>query len=491
MLTDILEEIPKISTQNICYDSRLAKKGDIFVAIPCDLVENNISQAVRQGVSTVILEHDLFDRLQSQLPSVQLFPVKSARLTLAGIAASLYPQQPTEMMAVTGTNGKTSVVNFVRQIWEYCGHPAVSLGTLGIQTSVVLPDNLTGGSLTTPDPLSLHQILHNITTSGVDHCVFEASSHGLDQFRLHGVKLRAAGFTNLSQDHLDYHGSMEEYFAAKSKLFIEVLPADGVAVVNAESPYFESLKRMVSGRGQKLLSYKSNGEADLSAHNIRLTETEIVFDLQIQGERWPAVSLTMVGSFQVENVLCAIGLALAGGESVDRIVESLPYLKSAVGRMEFAGRTAGGGCIFIDYAHTPDALDRSLQALRQHVPEQGKLSVVFGCGGNRDAGKRSQMGKIAADLADVVVVTDDNPRHEDPAFIRAQVLVGCPKAREIAGRKQAIEAGIETLGPKDVLLIAGKGHERGQLIRGELHPFDDGQVVREFLGMMAVGETEV
>lgn len=484
-LTDTVDpcNLVNASPETVCVDSRLIKEGDLFVAIPCDSIENNIGQAVRLGASTIILEHDLVDRVREQFPSIQLVPVKSSRLALAKLASFLYGKQPSEMMAVTGTNGKSSVVNFVRQIWEYCGHPSVSLGTLGIQTSVVLPNDLTRSPLTTPDPLSLHRILNGISASGVDHCIFEASSHGLDQYRLHGVRLRAAGFTNLTQDHLDYHGTMEEYFAAKSKLFTEVLAEDGVAVVNADSPYFESLKKMVIGRGQKLLSYKVNGDADLCAHNIRLTETTILFDLQIQGERWSDVSLTMVGSFQVENILCAIGLALASGESVDRIVESLSYLKSAVGRMEFVGQTAAGGSIFIDYAHTPDALARALQALRLHVPDQGRLSVVFGCGGNRDAGKRSQMGKLAADLADTVVVTDDNPRNEDPAFIRAQILVGCPKAQEISGRKQAIEEGIKALGAKDVLLIAGKGHEQGQLINGKIQPFDDGQVVRSYLGI--------
>lgn len=476
LLTDYLK-----NNSSPCCDSRLVKEGDLFIAIPCDLVESNMRQAIERGASAVVLEHDLFDRLKSQYESVRFIPVVSARQTLATLAASLFPQQPENMMAVTGTNGKSSVVNFVRQIWEYCNRLSVSLGTLGIQASVVLPDGLSGGGLTTPDSLTLHQILDKITSSGINHCVFEASSHGLDQFRLHAVKLRAAGFTNLTQDHLDYHGTMESYFAAKSKLFTEVLSTDGVAVINADSPYFESLKRLISGRGQRLISYCVEGKADLSAHNIRLAGTKIIFDLQVQGRRWSDIPLTMVGAFQVENILCAIGLALAGGESIDKIVECLSHLRSAVGRMELVGQTAEGGCIFVDYAHTPDALVRSLEALREHLPEEGKLGIVFGCGGNRDAGKRTLMGKIAADLADAIFVTDDNPRDEDPAFIRAQVLVGCPEAQEISGRRQAVEVGISALNAGDILLIAGKGHERGQLIKGHLHPFDDGQVVRAYL----------
>ncbi len=458
----------------LSHDSREVKAGDVFVVIPCDQAEAHARAALQAGAVTIIAEPDFVDAVQGKLEA-PLLSVASARRALSQAAALLYAGQPEVIVAVTGTNGKSSVVTFVRQILQKLGFSAASLGTLGVDLSyqAQLTRDLPTTKLTTPDALSFHQILDALATSHVTHCAFEASSHGLDQYRLHGVRLTAAGFTNLSQDHLDYHNTMDAYFEAKAKLFMDVLPADKTAVINIASSYFSSLKAMILGRGQTILTYGVDQPADLMAYNICLTADRIKCDLTIQGETWRDIWLNIVGAFQVENVLCAMGLVLACGTPASAIVEALPYLCSAPGRMELVGKTPQGSAIFIDYAHTPDALSRALQALRKHVTRDGRLKVVFGCGGNRDAGKRAYMGEVAHTLADDIYVTDDNPRDEDPAFIRAQILVACPKAHEIGDRRQAIQTAIQQMRSHDVLLIAGKGHERGQIIADRVIPFDD------------------
>jgi UDP-N-acetylmuramoyl-L-alanyl-D-glutamate--2,6-diaminopimelate ligase len=458
----------------LSQDTRYVKPGDVFVVIPCDQAEAHARAAVKAGAVALVAESDLVDFLQHKL-DVPILKVSSARRALSQAAAMLYPGQPEVMVAVTGTNGKSSVVTFVRQIWQQLGLCAASLGTLGVDLTdqAKLQHELVTTKLTTPDALSFHQILNTLADSHITHCAFEASSHGLDQYRLHGAKLAAAGFTNLTQDHLDYHETMDAYFEAKAKLFMDILPADKTAVINMASPYFSSLKAMILGRGQKVLTYGIDQPADLIAQKLYLDVNQIQCDLSIQGESWPGVSLNMVGAFQVENILCAIGLVLSCGVPAKDIVNALPFLRSAPGRMELVGKTPEGGTIYIDYAHTPDALNRALEALRKHVIKGARLKVVFGCGGNRDAAKRAQMGEVAEDLADDVYVTDDNPRDEDPAFIRAQVLVACPKALEIGDRREAMRIAIGQMKPNDVLLIAGKGHERGQIIGDRVMPFDD------------------
>lgn len=464
-----------LSFLGLAHDSRHVKAGDVFVVIPCDQAEAHTRAAIQAGAVALVAESDFVEVMRSKL-RVPMISVACARLALSKAAALLYPGQPETIVAVTGTNGKSSVVTFVRQIWQHLGLSAASLGTLGVEISphVHLKSGLAKTKLTTPDALAFHQILNTLAASGITHCAFEASSHGLAQYRPHGVKLKAAGFTNLSQDHLDYHETMDTYFEAKVKLFTDVLPVDKTAVINVASPYFSSLKAVVSGHGQTLLTYSVNQPADLMAQNVRPLFDKITFDLTIQGQTWRDVSLNMVGAFQVENVLCAIGLILAGGEvSASDIVGTLPYLRSAPGRMELVGKTPQGSAVFIDYSHKPEALGCALRALRRHVSKDGRLRVVFGCGGNRDAQKRAQMGEIAQTLADEVYITDDNPRDEDPAFIRAQILVSCPKAHEIGDRRQAIKTAIGQLGPGDILLIAGKGHEQGQIIGDRIIPFDD------------------
>jgi UDP-N-acetylmuramoyl-L-alanyl-D-glutamate--2,6-diaminopimelate ligase len=406
---------------------------------------------------------------------IPILTVASSRRALSQAASLLYPDQPEVIVAVTGTNGKSSVVTSVRQIWQKLGLAAASIGTLGVDLSykAKVKVDLPATKLTTPDALTFHQTLNTLAQSQVTHCAFEASSHGIDQYRLHEVRLAAAGFTNLSQDHLDYHETMDAYFEAKAKLFMEILPSDKTAVLNVASSYFSALKAMILGRGQAVISYGVDLEADLMATNIRLSTDQIRFDLTFQGQTWSDIPLNMVGAFQVENVLCAMGLVLAGGVSASSIVATLPSLCSAPGRMELVVKTSEGSTIFIDYAHTPDALSRALMALRKHVIGNGRLRVVFGCGGNRDAKKRVQMGEIALTLADDIYVTDDNPRDEDPAFIRAQILVACPGAHEIGDRHQAIRTAIRQMRPDDVLLIAGKGHEHGQIVGDKVIPFDD------------------
>lgn len=474
--------VANLPFSGLSHDSRHTKAGDVFVVIPCLQAEENAQAALEAGAAALIAEPDFAEAVQGKW-NVPILKVACVRKALSQAAALLYPNQPEVMVAVTGTNGKSSVATFLRQIWQKLGLASASLGTLGVDLSyqVKMKDDLAMPPLTTPDALSFHQILDTLAASQVTHCVFEASSHGLDQYRIHGAKLEAAGFTNLTQDHLDYHGTLEAYFEAKACLFKDLLPSGKTAVINAASSYFPNLKDLILKRGQTLLSYGVDHPADLMAQNIHLAAGKIKCDVAIQGETWRDISLNMVGPFQVENVLCAVGLALACGAPASAVVKALPYLCSAPGRMELVGKTPAGGAIFIDYAHTPDALMRALQALRPHVMENGRLKVVFGCGGNRDANKRPKMGEIAQNLADGVYITDDNPRDEDPASIRDQILAACPKAQEIGDRHQAIQTAISHMGPHDVLLVAGKGHERGQIIAGQVIPFDDRTEVQAIL----------
>jgi UDP-N-acetylmuramoyl-L-alanyl-D-glutamate--2,6-diaminopimelate ligase len=466
----------------ISQDSRFIKSGDVFIVIPGDQAESYTRTAIKAGAVALIAESDFIKSFGPKI-DVPIICVASARMALSQSAVFLYPGQPKIMVAVTGTNGKTSVVTFVRQIWEKLGYAAASFGTLGVQVaaSVQIKGDLPATKLNTPDALLLHQRLQTLAESNVTHCVFEASSHGLDQYRMHGVKLEVAGFTNFSQDHLDYHATMDDYFEAKARLFLEVLPPGKTAVINVASSYYHALKVLILGRGQSIISYGVDHHADLTAKNVSLKANRIHFDLVTEDQTWTDLSLNMVGSFQLENVLCAIGLVHAAGAPLSLIVQTLTHLQSAPGRMEFVGKTKAGSSVFIDYAHTPDALQRALEALRKHVHQDGRLRVVFGCGGNRDAAKRSQMGEIAQQLADDLYITDDNPRDEDPAFIRQQILVSCPQAHNIGDRRNAIRTAIQQMCPNDVLLIAGKGHERGQIIGDRIVPFDDREEAQTIL----------
>jgi UDP-N-acetylmuramoyl-L-alanyl-D-glutamate--2,6-diaminopimelate ligase len=381
------------------------------------------------------------------------------------MAAEFYGAQPSVVAAVTGTNGKTSVASFVRQIWAFEGKPAASLGTIGIDA----PSGHVSLGHTTPDPVRLHAELARLKHEGVEHLAMEASSHGLDQYRLDGVKVSVAGFTNITRDHLDYHATFENYLAAKLRLFKDLVVPGGAAVVNVDAEQAQDFVAAAQARGLRVLRIGTKGE-DLRL----LTQTPSARgqDITVAYEGCPhRIALSLAGLFQASNALVAAGLVLALGDPAEKVFAALETLKGAPGRLELVARTRGQAAIFVDYAHTPDAIETVLKALRPHV--KGRLHILFGCGGDRDRGKRPLMAQAAARLADAVILTDDNPRSEDPAAIRREALKGAPAAREIPGRAEAIREAIAALGANDALVIAGKGHEDYQIIGSEVHHFSD------------------
>lgn len=455
-------------------DSRLVEPGFLFAALAGARADGRafIPEAMRRGAAAVLAPPGT--RIETREPPVPLLVDDNPRRRFALMAARFFASQPPTVAAVTGTNGKTSVVSFLRQVWTRLGRQAAGLGTLGISA----PGLEVAGSLTTPDPVELHRILADLAGRGVECLAMEASSHGLAQHRLDGVRVTAGAFTNLSRDHLDYHGSMESYLEAKTRLFSDIMGAGGVAVVNADAPYGEAVRAVCAARGHRIITYGARGE------DIRLEDAAPLPEgqrlrLTVMG-RAHTVTLPLVGAFQAENALCALGLALACGEDAERAVAALESLDGVPGRVQRIAGHPGGAAVFVDYAHTPDALANVLEALRPHA--RGRLFVVFGCGGDRDPGKRPQMGRTACALADVVIVTDDNPRGEDAARIRRQILAACEGARDIADRRQAIAAAVAELRPGDLLVVAGKGHEQGQIVGDEVRPFDDAEVLRAAIG---------
>jgi UDP-N-acetylmuramoyl-L-alanyl-D-glutamate--2,6-diaminopimelate ligase len=393
---------------------------------------------------------------------------------LALLAARFYGRQPSTVVAVTGTNGKTSVVHFVREIWTAIGLPAASLGTLGLVTAT----GTRPGTLTTPDPVALHRDLAALVANGVEHVAVEASSHGLDQCRLDGLAVSAAGFTNLTRDHLDYHGDMAHYRAAKERLFTSLLVPSGSAVLNTDSGEFSYLATICRETGHPVLAYGADPVADFRLVSSEPKGKSQALLLDIFGHRRRLV-LPLPGAFQAMNALAALGLVTAAGGAVAPAIEALAHLTGVPGRLQFVAERKDGGGIVVDYAHTPDALATVLATLRPHT--SGRLIALFGCGGDRDAGKRPLMGRAAARLADRVYVTDDNPRNEAPAEIRRAILAAAPNAIEIGDRRAAIATAIADTGPGDLLVIAGKGHETGQIIGSETHPFDDATVARQIV----------
>ena len=455
-------------------DSRLVEPGFLFAALAGARADGRafIPEAMARGAAAVLAPPGT--RIETREPPVPLLVDDNPRRRFALMAARFFASQPPTVAAVTGTNGKTSVVSFLRQVWTRLGRQAAGLGTLGIAA----PGLEVAGSLTTPDPVELHRILADLAGRGVECLAMEASSHGLAQHRLDGVRVAAGAFTNLSRDHLDYHGSMESYLEAKTRLFSDIMGAGGVAVVNADAPYGEAVRAVCAARGHRIITYGARGE------DIRLEDAAPLPEgqrlrLTVMG-RAHTVTLPLVGAFQAENALCALGLALACGEDAKRAVAALEGLDGVPGRVQRIAGHPGGAAVFVDYAHTPDALASVLGALRPHA--RGRLFVVFGCGGDRDPGKRPQMGRTACALADVVIVTDDNPRGEDAARIRRQILAACEGARDIADRRQAIAAAVAELRPGDLLVVAGKGHEQGQIVGDEVRPFDDAEVLRAAIG---------
>jgi UDP-N-acetylmuramoyl-L-alanyl-D-glutamate--2,6-diaminopimelate ligase len=454
----------------IAADSRKVKPGFLFFAIAGAKADgaNYAKQAVAAGAVAVAAEQAL-----QELPATVAFvPVKSARRALAMAAAQFFPRQPGTIAAVTGTSGKTSVAAFTRQIWTELGLQAASVGTIG----VVSPQGEKYGSLTTPDPVELHRTLDQLAGEGVTHLALEASSHGLDQHRLDGVRIAAAGFTNLSRDHLDYHPTIEAYLAAKLRLFEDLVAPKGTAVIDVDDCYAGQVVEAAKKRGLKIMTVGVGGD------DIKLVDGAIdgfaqAVTIAHEGKTYK-VKLPLVGAFQVQNAAVAAGLAIATGADPARVFASLEKLIGAKGRLELAG-SHNGAPIFIDYAHKPDALKKALEALRPYA--SGKLTVVFGAGGDRDVGKRPIMGRIAQENADRVIITDDNPRNEHPAAIRAAILAAAPGATEIGDRSAAIRAGIDALQKGDVLLIAGKGHETGQIVGDKVLPFSDHDAVAAVL----------
>ncbi len=460
------ESFGAIEIGTITADSRQVKSGDLFVAVPGAKADGLgfVPQAVAAGAVAVMAE-----RRPDNLPEqIAFIGVPNVRRALALAAARLYPRQPDVITAVTGTSGKTSVAAFNRQIWEALGYEAASLGTIG----VVSPKGEVYGSLTTPDPVGLHRTLDQLAGEGVTHLALEASSHGLDQYRLDGVRVAAGAFTNLSRDHLDYHPSVEAYLAAKLRLFEVLIAPDGAAIIDADHDHADIVLAAARKRGLRTLTVGRKGQ------DIRLVDAAIEgyaqsVTIESHGKRHN-LHLPLVGAFQVENALVAAALAIATGSDPGQVFAALEDLEGAKGRLEFVGR-ARGAPIFIDYAHKPDALAKALDALRPYVKR--RLVVAFGAGGDRDPGKRPLMGAIAAEKADRVVITDDNPRSENPAAIRQAILAAAPGAVEIGDRGEAIRQTIAALQEGDVLLIAGKGHESGQIIGDRVLPFSDHEAV--------------
>ena len=453
-LSEILDGLAEISTaagsidvRGITADSRAVQRGDLFVGISGNKTDGMkyAFDAVKAGAVAIVSE-----QAGQGAAGVPYITVRNARRALSLAAARLHPRQPGTIAAITGTSGKTSVAAFTRQIWAASGHPAASIGTIGI----VSPKGETYGSLTTPDPVDLHRALDRLAAEGVTHLALEASSHGLDQYRLDGVRIAAGGFTNLSRDHLDYHPDLESYLRAKLRLFEELIVAGGAAVISADHAEAARVKAAAASRGLRVFTVGRDGD-DLRVVKCGIDGYAQSLTLQVDGRRH-TLHLPLVGEFQIENALVAAGLAIVTGTPVEQALAAMEDLEGAKGRLEFVGRR-GKAPVFIDYAHKPDALAKTLEALRPYV--RNRLVVVFGAGGNRDAGKRPMMGAIAAEKADKVVVTDDNPRSEDPAKIRAAILAASPGAIEIADRGTAIRDTIMALEDGDVLVVAGKGHE--------------------------------
>ena len=461
-----------LDVRGISADSRTVKPGDLFVAVTGSKDDGLrfVPPAVAGGAVAVMAE-----RVPPQpLPDgVAFIKVGDVRRSLALAAARFFRAQPETVAAVTGTSGKTSVAAFVRQLWAATGERAASIGTIGL----VSPRREVYGSLTTPDPVALHRSLAELADEGVTHLALEASSHGLDQRRLDGVRISAGGFTNISRDHLDYHPSVEHYLAAKLRLFADLVQPRGAAVIDVDHEHADAVVAAAKQRRLRLLTVGRRGEG------IRILETSIDGFAQrlklVHAGTTYTVKLPLVGDFQVENALVAAGLAIATDSEPRAVFAALAKLKGAKGRLDFAGEQEGAP-IFIDYAHKPDALAKAIEALRPYV--SGRLVVVFGCGGDRDPGKRPMMGAIAAEKADHVIVTDDNPRSEEPARIRAAILAAAPGAIEIGDRREAIRAAIAQLRRGDVLLIAGKGHETGQIVGKQTLPFSDHEAVAAALG---------
>jgi UDP-N-acetylmuramoyl-L-alanyl-D-glutamate--2,6-diaminopimelate ligase len=449
-------------------DSREVRPGFLFAALPGTKVDGTrfVSQAIAQGASAILVQTGA--DISVKVPVVA---DRNPRRRLALMAARFYAKQPRVVAAVTGTNGKTSIVTFLRHIWSSLGLQAASLGTVGIVSAKGERDL----GATTPDPVTLQAALAELADEGVTHLAMEASSHGLAQHRLDGVKVAAAAFTNITRDHLDYHKDFEDYAYSKLRLFGEVMTPGGVAVLNADAAHFAEFEAVSWARGHRVISVGRKGRG-ICLVAARPTARGQTLDLIHEGRNY-TVNLPLIGGFQASNALVAAGLAIGCGAPAEKVFAALETVKGAKGRLEEVAHLPNGASVYVDYAHTPDALVNLLEAMRPHTERQ--LVVVFGCGGDRDAGKRPQMGEAAAKLADVVYVTDDNPRSEDAGAIRAAIMAAAPGAIEIGDRAHAIETAMRSLSAGDVLVIAGKGHETGQIVGGTVIPFSDHEAARD------------
>ncbi|MDX5594031.1 UDP-N-acetylmuramoylalanyl-D-glutamyl-2,6-diaminopimelate--D-alanyl-D-alanine ligase [Pseudovibrio sp. SPO723] len=483
---ELPENAGALDVQGLTADSRGIGPGFLFAALSGAKTDglSFAAQAAEKGAIAILVDADRVEEARKLVPAeVAVLGAPDARHELALMAAAFSGAQPDTMVAVTGTSGKTSVSEFVRQIFTFAGNKSASLGTLGVVTS----DGQSYGGLTTPDPVKLHEGLAQLAKDGVTHAAMEASSHGLDQHRLDGVWLVSAGFTNLGRDHMDYHPTVEDYLQAKLRLFREVLPDGAAVVVDPEAPFGDRVVAVAEERGLPLFTVGANGEG-LKLVSDKPEGFGQLLELQCDGETH-SVMLPLAGEFQVSNALVAAGLAITAGVEPRVAIEALATLKGAPGRIEHVGTKANGGLVFVDYAHKPDALENVLAALRPFT--KGRLISVFGCGGDRDKGKRPLMGEISGRLADISIVTDDNPRTEDPQQIRNEILDACPTALEIGDRAEAIRRGIELLGEGDILCVAGKGHETGQIVGADVLPFSDHDAIRDALAELDAVEGDV
>lgn len=462
-----------VDISGITSDSRQVMPGTLFVALKGDKADGAefIPDAIRKGAVAVVCGNHT--DIGSLVVGAPVLRTPNPRLALAQMAAAFYPRQPATIVAVTGTDGKTSTADFTRQLWALMGYKTASIGTLG--TIREKGQELYPGTHTTPDPMSLHKMLQELHDAGYTHIAMEASSHGLDQYRLHGVRIKAAAYTNLTRDHLDYHKTEEAYFTAKAKLFSE-FPLE-TAVINADDKRYPALWELCRARGCRATAFGHKGK-ELAIQSLKPHATGLSAAVSLEGEP-VALDIPLVGAFQLMNILAAVGLLAASGEDAKQALLMASRLKGVPGRLEHVATLKNGAAVYIDYAHTPAALANILKTLRPHT--QHKLHVVFGCGGDRDAGKRPEMGRAASELADVATVTDDNPRSEDPAAIRAAIMAAAPRAKEIGDRRQAIRFALGQLNAGDILVIAGKGHEKTQTIGKNVLPFDDAQVARELV----------
>ena len=464
-----------VEIQGLTADSRHVQPGYLFAALSGVEVDGRafVSQAVEKGAAAILTD----SRDATTAERVPVVTSANPRRDLALMAARFFETQPAHIACVTGTNGKTSVATFLRQILSACGLKAASMGTLGVEADGYYE----ALHHTTPEPVRLHAALRDLTAHRVTHLAMEASSHGLAQYRLDGVRVAAAGFTNLSRDHLDYHAGFDDYRAAKARLFTELLDADGTAVIFMGHDAGAHMAAACAEVGRKVLPV---GRVEDAVHVSIVARHTSGLELAVTlHDETRHITLPLIGDFQTENLAVALGLALAFELEVADVFKAVSFCAAPRGRMQFVGRNATGAAAYVDYAHTPDALENALDALRAHVPECGRLLVMFGCGGDRDSGKRPEMGRVAAAKADAIIVTDDNPRHEDAATIRAEILAACPNAQQVADRKAAIEHILAMAEEKDLVLLAGKGHEAGQIIGDTILPFDDIKITQAALAV--------